>query len=210
MKSKKRTLPFVLLSASLVMIGVAYASVPLYRMFCSATGFGGTTQRVALTGATPASEAARPVSQPEVRDRWVTVTFDGNTDRNLPWDFGPDQRSVKVKLGQVITVTYHAHNRGDKTLVGTATFNVQPDIVGEYFDKIQCFCFTKQVLKPGETATLPVQFFVDPALVDDKEANEVHDITLSYTFFLAKDQSLAAEKNAQQHANASSTTSSTP
>ena len=162
----------------LAMIGLAYASVPLYRMFCRATGFGGTPQRVA-DGSTVAGSAL---------DRWVTVSFDGNVAGGLPWDFAPDVKSRRVKLGDVVEVSYRAHNRGAKALVGNAVFNVQPDKAGSYFDKVQCFCFTSQTLQPGESAELPVRFYVDPAMAADRDADDVGNITLSYTFFLAKDQ----------------------
>jgi cytochrome c oxidase assembly protein subunit 11 len=178
--SRKNALLLSLLAFCAVgMVGAAFASVPLYRAFCRVTGFGGTTQRVTLAG-----NAAQPV----VRDRWVTVSFDGNVDPNLPWDFGPDVKDMRVKLGDVVMVDFHARNRGGKTLVGASTFNVQPDKIGSYFDKVQCFCFNKQTLKPGEAVELPVQFFVDPALADDPQTNDVQNITLSYTFFQAKDQ----------------------
>jgi len=171
-----------LLVCAIVMLGVAYASVPLYRLFCSATGYNGTTQRVKTDAVAPST-----------KERWVTVTFDGNVDPALPWDFSPDVKSVRIKLGEVTNISYHARNRGTQTVVGTATFNVQPDKVGTYFDKIQCFCFTQQVLKPGESVQLPVQFYVDPSLASDSQAEDVQNITLSYTFFLAKDQSKAKE-----------------
>jgi cytochrome c oxidase assembly protein subunit 11 len=158
------------------MIGVAYASVPLYTLFCQATGLGGTTQRAT---AAPA----------QTTDRYVTISFDGNVDSALPWSFGPEQRSVRVKLGEVKTIKYRAQNNSSETLTATATFNVQPSKVGPYFDKIQCFCFTKQVLKPGQSIELPVKFFVDAALADNRQDDDVTDITLSYTFYLAKDQS---------------------
>jgi len=161
-----------------LMIGLAYASVPLYSLFCRATGFGGTPQRVIA-----AAE--------QVKDRYITVSFDGNVDPALPWEFAPDVRSVRVKLGEETTVKYHARNRGAKAVVGTATYNVQPDKVGAYFDKIQCFCFTKQVLKPGEAAEFAVKFYIDPAMADDRRNDDVQNITLSYTFFLAKDQTKA-------------------
>jgi len=160
------------------MLGLAYASVPLYRLFCRATGFGGTTQRVVADAGFP-----------KVRDRWVTMSFDGNVEPGLPWDFGPDVKSLRVRLGEIVTVSYHARNHGPRTLAGTAVFNVQPDKAGGYFDKVQCFCFTNQVLAPGESAELGVQFYVDPALADDRQTDDVHTITLSYTFFRAKDQS---------------------
>ncbi len=160
-----------------MMVGVAFASVPLYRAFCSATGFGGTTQRVAVnTAPVPAT------------DRYVTVTFDGNVDSKLPWDFGPDQKSIRLKLGEEAHISYHARNNSDKTLTGTATYNVQPDKAGSYFDKIQCFCFNKQTLGPHESAKLDVQFYVDPDIMNSNQTSDVKDITLSYTFFLAKEQ----------------------
>lgn len=175
---KHRSIALPLVVSIIAMLGVAYASVPLYRLFCSATGYGGTTQRV--------SAAAKPV-----KDRWITVSFDSNVDTNLPWDFGPNTRQVRVKLGEITTVTFHAHNRGTTAVVSTATFNVQPDKVGTYFDKIQCFCFNSQVLQPGQTAEMPVQFYIDPALADDHQSDDVTNITLSYTLFRAKDQKLA-------------------
>ena len=176
-QDKNRRVMLLLAACVVAMIGAAYASVPLYSLFCRATGFGGTTQRVTQAQAHVATT-----------DRYVTVSFDGNVDPALPWDFAPDVKSVRVKLGSVANISYHATNHGAKTIVGTATYNVQPDKSGAYFDKIQCFCFTKQALKPGETAELPVQFFVDPAMADDRENNDVQNITLSYTFFPAKDQ----------------------
>lgn len=192
-KNAKLVLPMVALVA--IMIGLSYASVPLYRVFCQATGFGGTPRRV--VNAEAKSNTAK--------DRYVTVTFDGNVDPSLPWDFGPDVRSVRVKLGDVTNITYHATNHSDRTLVGTAAYNIQPDKAGEYFDKIQCFCFTQQVLKPGQTATLPVQFYVDEALANDPQNDDVQNITLSYTFFLSKDQSKAKPASRAQ-ANSSSNT----
>jgi cytochrome c oxidase assembly protein subunit 11 len=193
-KNKNAKLLSILIFFVIGMIGLSYASVPLYRIFCNATACGGTTQRVAVSATsteTTADSAARPVESPKPIERWVTVTFDSNVDSKLPWDFGPDVKEVRIKLGQIANVTYHAHNRSTKTLVGMATFNVQPDKIGSYFDKIQCFCFTKQVLKPGQSVTLPVQFYVDPAMASDNQTDDVQNITLSYTFFLSKDQSKA-------------------
>lgn len=157
------------------MVVVAYASVPLYRLFCSVTGYNGTTQRA-------------EVAPKQTRERWVTVSFDTNVDPNLPWDFKPDVPTIQAKLGETYTVNFHAHNRSNKTVVGMATFNVQPDKAGSYFSKLQCFCFDKQVLAPGQTVPLAVQFYVDPAMADDKNTDDVQNITLSYTFFRAKDQ----------------------
>ncbi len=158
-----------------LMVGLSFASVPLYTIFCRATGFGGTTQRVE----TAASRTA---------DRYVTVSFDGNVDPALPWDFTPDAKNMRVKLGETVTASYHARNRSDQTVTGTATYNVQPDKAGSYFDKVQCFCFTRQTLKPGQEAELAVRFYVDPAMADEHSLDDVQNITLSYTFFLAKDQ----------------------
>jgi cytochrome c oxidase assembly protein subunit 11 len=158
-----------------LMVGLSFASVPLYSIFCKATGFGGTPQQV--------SAASTKAS-----DRYVTVSFDGNVSPDLPWDFAPDVASVRVKLGETVTAAYHATNRSAHTLTGTATYNVQPDKAGAYFDKVQCFCFTRQTLKPGQRAELTVRFYVDPAMADDRRNDDVQNITLSYTFFLAKDQ----------------------
>ncbi|GGB52319.1 cytochrome c oxidase assembly protein CtaG [Roseibium aquae] len=152
------------------MIGAAYAAVPLYDLFCRVTGFGGTTQ-VAET----ASE--------EVIDRMVTVRFDGNINRSLPWEFGPEKRSVTLKMGEMGEMLYFATNVGENATVGTSTFNVTPLSAGAYFNKLDCFCFTEQPLEVGETAEMPVVFFVDPAMNDDPQLAHVKEITLSYTFF---------------------------
>jgi cytochrome c oxidase assembly protein subunit 11 len=165
----------LLLLAMATMGAIAYAAVPLYTLFCKATGYNGTVQRA-------------EVAPKQTRERWVTVSFDTNVDPSLPWDFKSDQHSIQAKLGETYTVNFHAHNRSDKSVVGMATFNVQPDKAGSYFNKIQCFCFDKQTLAPGQTAALSVQFYVDPAMADDKNTDDVQNITLSYTFFLAKDQ----------------------
>lgn len=163
----------LLVLAGAAMGAVAYASVPLYTLFCKATGYNGTTQR-----------AEAPPAQ--TRERWVTVSFDTNVDKSLPWDFKPETPSLRVKLGETSMVMFRAHNRSDQPVTGMATFNVQPDKAGSYFSKIQCFCFDKQLLNPGQTAEFPVQFYVDPAMADDKNTDDVQNITLSYTFFRAK------------------------
>ncbi|MCP5432397.1 MAG: cytochrome c oxidase assembly protein [Alphaproteobacteria bacterium] len=171
---------FCCLVAALGMLGASFAAVPLYRMFCQVTGFGGTTQ---------VATAAPDI----VLDRKVVVRFDSNVSRELPWRFVPAQRSVKVRLGERTLVAYRATNLSDRPLVGTATFNVTPDKVGSYFDKLQCFCFTEQRLEPGETVDMPVTFFVDPALADDPLLDEVKTITLSYTFYEAKKATAALD-----------------
>ncbi|MDX2028139.1 MAG: cytochrome c oxidase assembly protein [Alphaproteobacteria bacterium] len=172
---KNRRILLALIAGVFLMIGLAYASVPLYNLFCRVTGFGGTVQRAT-------------VAPTQIKERMVTVSFDANTDPALPWDFAPETRSVRVRLGETVTVKYRARNRSDKLTTGTSTFNVQPDRAGEYFNKIECFCFEKQALKPGQTMEFPVQFFVDPAMADDPQNKDVDNITLSYTFFPVKKQ----------------------
>jgi cytochrome c oxidase assembly protein subunit 11 len=175
-KPHKNTVVVVALLAMVgVMIGIVAVSEPLYRMFCTATGFGGTSR---IVSAAPAATTAHQ----------VTVSFDANVDPALPWDFKPEIRSMQVKLGETVTVKFLAHNRSNRISTGTATDNVQPDKAGPYFDKLQCFCFTKQTLKPGQTEELPVQFFVDPALLDNALSRDVQNITLSYTFFPVRDK----------------------
>lgn len=153
-----------------LMLGASYAAVPLYDLFCRVTGYGGTTQQ---------AEAASD----HLGKRMVTVQFDANVARDMPWDFRPAQRELKVRTGETAIAFYRATNNTDRTVVGTATFNVTPLKVGYYFNKIDCFCFTEQVLEPGQTVDMPVQFFVDPEMEADSNADEVKLITLSYTFF---------------------------
>lgn len=152
------------------MVGVSYAAVPLYQLFCQVTGYGGTTQRVEQMSDT-------------ILDRTIKVRFDSNVAAGLPWDFKPVQREVELKIGETIEIAYTAENTSDQITYGQATFNVTPMSAGAYFNKIQCFCFTENELKPGEKMNMPVVFFVDPAIVDDPDAKDVSTITLSYTFF---------------------------
>lgn len=155
---------------ALVMIGLAYASVPLYRLFCQVTGFGGTPQR-----------AERPST--EVLDRTVVVRFDANVGPGFGWEFQPVVPTMEVRIGENALAYYRATNRSDRPLVGTATFNVTPDQIGSFFNKIECFCFTEQRLEPGESVEMPVSFFIDPAMVKDLDGAKVRNITLSYTFY---------------------------
>jgi cytochrome c oxidase assembly protein subunit 11 len=153
-----------------VMIGAAYAAVPLYNWFCRTTGFGGTTQ-IATAGPS------------RVLDRKVTVRFDANVNGGLPWRFEPEQNSIEVRLGEVVTVSYRVVNESARETVGVASYNVSPPTVGAYFSKINCFCFTDQRLKGGEKRDMTVVFFVDPALAKDSEQDDLDTITLSYTMY---------------------------
>ena len=155
------------------MLGLGYASVPLYRLFCQATGFGGTTQR---------ATAAQAAAVKAIPGKSVVVRFDGNVARGMPWSFAPDQVTQTIPFGERSMATFHARNTSARTITGTAVFNVSPEQAGKYFNKIQCFCFTEQTLKPGEDVHMPVVYYVDPKILDDPGASDVGEITLSYTF----------------------------
>ncbi|MBB5722490.1 cytochrome c oxidase assembly protein subunit 11 [Loktanella ponticola] len=157
-------------SVVVLMGGLAWASVPFYDWFCRVTGFGGVTN---------VAEA----NQSDVLDQTITIRFDGSLERDMPWEFKPAQREMTLKIGQTGLAFYEAHNPLDVPIAGQAAYNVTPYEAGGFFDKIECFCFTEQVLQPGETVMMPVSFFVDPAIVDDREGKYVHTITLSYTFY---------------------------
>lgn len=155
------------------MVGLSFASVPFYRLFCQATGFDGT----------PRTEGV--VRPTQVGEQQVTVRFDANVNSGLPWRFRPEQRQLRVRLGEEALVHFTAKNLSDKPITGTASFNVVPEKAAYYFNKVQCFCFTEQTLAPGQEASLPVAFFVDPALAEDQTARDATTITLSYTFYRA-------------------------
>lgn len=152
------------------MIGMSYAAVPLYQIFCQVTGYGGTTQRVEQ-------------ASDRVLDRTITVRFDANTAGGLPWEFAPKQREITMKIGETVQISYEAKNLFAEVAGGRATFNVTPQFAGAYFNKMECFCFTDTQLAPGETMDMPVVFFVDPDIVDAPEMKSLTAITLSYTFF---------------------------
>jgi cytochrome c oxidase assembly protein subunit 11 len=154
------------------MVGAAYAAVPLYRLFCETTGFDGTPRI-----------ASKPSDT--VLDKMVTIRFDANVAPGLPWRFEPVQTTTKVKVGETTLAFYRATNTSDRPVWGMATFNVFPEQVAPFFNKLQCFCFTEQLLQPGESVEMPVSFFVDPQMVADKDAFWVEHITLSYTFYPA-------------------------
>jgi cytochrome c oxidase assembly protein subunit 11 len=151
------------------MTGLAWASVPLYRLFCQVTGLNGTTQRGLVA--------------PGATDHKIRVDFDTNVSAKLPWKFAPENPSETVDVGARDMVFFTATNTSNRPLTGTATFNVTPAQAGKYFTKIQCFCFTQQTLKAGETARMPVIFFVDPKILTDPDASDIQTITLSYTFY---------------------------
>lgn len=152
------------------MLGMSYAAVPLYRIFCQVTGFGGTTQRA-------------DVAPHEILNRQVTVRLNADVAPALAWKFQPVQRDVTLKVGEEALAFYRATNNSSQAVVGMATFNVTPDKAGQYFNKIACFCFTEQRLEPGQSIDMPVTFFVDPRMAKDRNMDDVTDITLSYTFF---------------------------
>lgn len=174
---KNARLGLTVLAIVFTMVGVSFAAVPLYDLFCRVTGFSGTTQVAA--------------SLPDqVVDRKITVKFNADTDRNLPWIFRPEEREIDIYLGQQGLTAYYAKNRTAKPVSGTALYNVTPLKAGKYFHKIQCFCFDNQTLQPGQEMTMPVMFFVDPALHDDPNMDDVRAITLSYTFYKSQTQEL--------------------
>ncbi|MDZ7907284.1 MAG: cytochrome c oxidase assembly protein [Gemmobacter sp.] len=168
MTPQKKT-GFLLLGVAATMLSLSFAAVPFYDWFCRVTGFGGTTS-VAAQGSDL------------VLDRTVLVRFDASKEAGMPWDFKPQQHSMRIRIGETGLAFYEAHNPTAETVAGTASYNVTPDSAGGYFTKIDCFCFQMQVLAPGETAIMPVSFYVDPEMVKDREGKFVREITLSYTF----------------------------
>lgn len=188
-RSKNSRLGSVLLAISAGMVGMAYAAVPLYQIFCQITGYGGTTQAFA-------AEAAEEIV---VLERKMRVRFTGNVTPGLNWDFDPRQTIQEVQIGARALAYYDATNQSsNRRITGTATFNVTPHKAGVYFTKVECFCFTEQVLEPGESAEMPVTYFIDPAIADDPNLDEVTEVTLSYTFFLAGSEEVA---DAGEHVN---------
>lgn len=175
-----------LIGVAVGMLCLGFASKPLYDTFCRVTGYGGTTRTA-------------DANTSEIIDRVVTVNFDSNVSPDLPWTFKPEQRSIDVNLGQSGLAYYQVTNNSTKPVVGTATFNVTPIKAAPYFIKTECFCFTEQMVKPGETVSMPVLFHVDPLLDEETRLEDVKNITLSYTFFKVENPSEAvAEKPAAQ------------
>jgi cytochrome c oxidase assembly protein subunit 11 len=160
----------IAVGAVVFMTGMAFAAVPLYQAFCRITGYGGTTQTA--------------VAAPNrVLDRTIQVRFDSNIAPGLPIEFAPKQRSETLRIGETGLAFYRVHNTSDETIVARATYNITPHVAGQYFAKLECFCFTDRTLAPGESADLPVVFFVDPEIVNDPDTREVSTLTLSYTYF---------------------------
>lgn len=177
-RDKNRRVGAMALAFALAMLGLGYASVPLYRLFCQVTGFAGTTQRVseAQAGSVKASAAT------------VSIRFDANVERDMPWKFYPEHNTDTVSLGVRDLAIFIARNDSNHPITGVATFNVEPEQAGKYFNKIQCFCFSEQTLQPGQQVRMPVIYYVDPKILDDENARDIEQITLSYTFHVAKDQ----------------------
>jgi len=174
---RKRMMLVVLGGVACGMVGLSFAAVPLYDLFCSVTGFGGTTQTAESAPTT-------------VGERVMAVQFNSDVSHDVPWRFKPSQREVKLRVGEVGLAFYTATNESKNTILGSATFNVTPLKAGIYFTKIDCFCFEEQVLQPGERAELPVTFFIDPDIVNDRDMDDVTTITLSYTFFNQGEEAL--------------------
>ena len=169
MIEKKKLTPLVIAGIFILMLGLSYASVPLYEIFCRVTGFGGTTQ--------VAKDAPKIVL-----DKTVSVRFDTNVN-NLPWDFKAKMNVMDVKVGQVNKIEFEVSNYSDEPTAGVASFNVSPSSFGKYYSKLGCFCFEKQELKPGEKATYVMTFYLDPEMVNDATVKNLQDVTMSYTFF---------------------------
>jgi len=164
------------------MVGAAYAAVPLYNWFCRTTGFAGTTQ------------VARAAPD-HVLGRALTIRFDSNVTPGLPWRFEPEQNEIKLRIGEVATVRYKVINEAARAITAQASYNVSPPTVGAYFDKINCFCFTKQTMQPGETREMTVVFYVDPKIAQDRDQDELNTITLSYTFYRLPEQAQASDSD---------------
>ena len=172
---KNRKTAMIVAGAAVGMVALSFAAVPAYRAFCQVTGFDGTTQR-----------AKKPADR--VLARKITIRFDATVNEGLPWEFKPEQVDQNLHIGETGLAHFRAVNLTEASVTGRATFNVQPAKAGIYFKKIECFCFTEQTLKPGEAVSMPVTYFIDPALADDPNLDDVQTITLAYTFFPWDDQ----------------------
>jgi cytochrome c oxidase assembly protein subunit 11 len=187
--SKNTKIALICIWVAAGMVGLSYAAVPLYRMFCQVTGFDGTT-KVAM--AAPG----------RILDRKMTIRFDANTERGLPWNFKPEQISQEIRVGEVSLAHYRVRNNGSRPLTATATFNVTPLAAGQYFNKLACFCFELQTLAPGEERDMPVSYFIDPEIVNERGLDSLKTITLSYTFFRRDDVAVDKTNTAGRASNA--------
>ena len=181
LKAQNKKVIFIITFIGMLMLSLSYAAVPLYDIFCRVTGFGGTTQI--------ASSAPGSSGHPN-----INIRFESNITDSLNWDYYSKTKTVKIPMGEEKTIYYFAKNLSDEPIVGTATFNVTPAKAGQYFMKIDCFCFVEQLLNPGESMNMPVTFFIDPDLYKDENVQEVNEITLSYTFMKSMDQSKVEEQ----------------
>jgi cytochrome c oxidase assembly protein subunit 11 len=168
MTPQKKT-ALTLFTVTLVMLSLSFAAVPFYRLFCQLTGFAGTP-------------SISDVGADEVLDRTMKIRFDASVEAGMPWQFKPQIHTTTVRIGETTLAFYEAYNPTDEVIAGQASYNVVPDQAGGYFTKIECFCFTEQVLQPHERVVMPVSFYVDPSIVNDPEATQIQEITLSYTF----------------------------
>ena len=175
--NRNRRVGLLALAGALAMLGLGYASVPLYQLFCQVTGFGGTTQRASEAQASTVAVSAKTMS----------VRFDGNVESGMPWEFGPEQVTQTLRIGARKMAFFKAHNLSPKAVTGIASFNVTPVNAGRYFNKVQCFCFNQQTLQAGQSVDMPVIYYVDPAILSDPEAKDIEQITLSYTFHQVAD-----------------------
>ena len=183
LQKQNRLILSSLLVVFIIMLSLSYASVPLYDLFCRVTGFGGTTQ------------VAEKSPEANFFDNNINIRFDSNVSPDLNWSFSPEMKVLSLAIGKESRMIYQAKNLGDMPVVGTATFNVTPAKAGKYFMKMDCFCFEEQLLMPGESIAMPVTFFIDPEILSDENANEINEITLSYTFMRSMDQNKAKEVN---------------
>jgi cytochrome c oxidase assembly protein subunit 11 len=173
LRRRNKRVGLIGLGIALGMLGLGFAAVPLYRIFCQVTGYGGTTQVASEAKASTVKMAGKPVS----------IRFDSNVAPGMPWSFRPEQVTQQVRIGERDIAFYIARNDSDEALTGQASYNVQPEQTAAYFNKIQCFCFTRQTLRPHEKVRMPVTYYVDPEMLRDKDVKDVEQITLSYTFY---------------------------
>jgi cytochrome c oxidase assembly protein subunit 11 len=178
---RNRRLGLLMVLVSLAMLGLAFAAVPLYRLFCQVTGFAGTTQRATAAEAIDAAQFAKSAG-----GKTISVRFDGQVERGMPWTFKPLQITQTLAIGERDMAVFLAQNNSDRPVTGAATFNVVPEQTGIYFNKIQCFCFTEQTLQPHQAVRMPVIYYVDPKIMDDPDTKDIQQITLSYTFHEVK------------------------